>query len=348
VLDLPSEIARGVTAVLLGTQSTTSTLARRSTTSPEAYDAYLRGNFYYSQRSEPALRLALANYQRALLLDSSFSASRARIAMCLAQMADYGWLPAGKTSEEVLEMGLAVADTAIRRDSASADAWVALGYLAMQQDPPDRLREIQAYERAIALDSNHLEAANRLGWALIINGDQNAASLRVRQVLLQDRGFFTSYRALATIAALEWRLLDARALLDTAITLAPQSRAALEDRAAVNILLKDWAAAEQDLASVSRLPTPRWHESLWPTLEAARGHSAVALDWLRANREARDEERAAVLVAIGRRKEGLQILETRRPSSAILINSIFWGLQSDSAFQAILAEARRRENRSVR
>jgi adenylate cyclase len=348
MLDLPSDIARGIAAKLVGTDGTIAAQLRRSTTNPEAYDAYLKGNFHFTQRSEAALRLALASYQRALLLDSSFSAPRARIAMCYAQMLDYGWLPAGMTRSEVVALGQAVADTAVRRDSTSADAWVALGYLAMQQDPPDRLREIQAYERAIALDSNHLEAAMRLGFALILNGDYDAASQRLRQVLLLDQGFFTSYRALARIAALEGHLQHARALLDTAITLGPQSLPAFEDRAAINILLNDLAAAEQDLASVRRLQPHVGSRALVPMLEIAKGRPAAATDWLRANPEAPGEDRAAVLFALGRREEGVRILDEGRGTTLELIHARFWGLQSDSGFRAVLAEARRRENRSLR
>ena len=345
MLDLPSQIAQGVARTLAGGENAAAgSLSRRLTTNAEAYDAYLKGNFYYSQRTEPAMKLALANYQRALALDSDFVAARARTAMCYGQMADYTWLPKGVTKAAVAAQGLALADAAVRQDSASADAWVAIGYLVSSHSPVDARRTVEAYQRAITLDRNHVEAHNRLAWIMLDLGEYDAAAQGWRSALGLDPGFYVAYRGLARIAALQGGLAKARALLDTAIAMAPQSRDLFAERAQVSLLLGDLAHAERDVATLTNLgvsPNLVW---VVPMLEGAKGNPSAVRAWLRAHPSVEVERRAGLLYVIGDRDEALRTLERSEAGSTALTNPPIWGpLQSEPRFQAVLKSARARE-----
>lgn len=346
MLDLPLEIAKSVATVLAGGERTASaaSLSRRLTTNPEAYDAYLRGNFHFSLRSESAVKLALADYQRALTLDPAFHAARARIAMCYGQMADYEWLPSGMTREGVAALGLALAEMAVRQDSTSADAWVAIGYLVGTQHTVDGRRKVEALRTAINLDRYHVEAHIRLAWAMVFSGDFEAATEGMRRVLALDPGFYVAYRGFARIAALQGDLVKARALLDTAIAMAPQSGPAVADRATVSLLLGDLGSADRDLEHVARLgwsPIDNW---LIPMLEGANGNPSAVRAWLRAHPLVWPEQRAGLLYSIGDREEAFRTLEQGGVRTDRLTHAVTWGpLRSEPRFKAVVKSARKRD-----
>ena len=127
LVSLAPEIATRLSTALVGQlgQETRAAVAERPTTNSEAYEAYLRANFAVAERTREKLERALVDYRRALALDPSFNAARARIGFVLSLLADFGWFPAGETPRGVIARGLAVVDSAIRQDSAWADSWLA-------------------------------------------------------------------------------------------------------------------------------------------------------------------------------------------------------------------------------
>jgi len=87
-------------------------LAVRPSRNPEAYDHYLRGNYFIARRNPTDARLAIDQYQQAVALDSSFTAALARIGYSYGLFLDWGWTYPGLTWDSILGRGFFVADRA--------------------------------------------------------------------------------------------------------------------------------------------------------------------------------------------------------------------------------------------
>src|SRR5262249_31557499 len=95
-------------------------LAIRPSRNPEAYDHYLRGNYFLARRTAGDTRFAIDQYQKAVALDSSFTAALARIGYGYALYLDWGWTYPGLPRDSILRRGFAVADQALALDSNAA------------------------------------------------------------------------------------------------------------------------------------------------------------------------------------------------------------------------------------
>ena len=107
-----------------------SVLSLRPSQSPEAYDHYLRGNFYLTRRTSEADGLrALEEYQAALRIDPRFAAALGRLGLVYGIYASFPWIDPGPGMDSLITLGIAAADRAIELDSSSADGWLARGFL---------------------------------------------------------------------------------------------------------------------------------------------------------------------------------------------------------------------------
>src|SRR5690606_12594802 len=75
VLELEDSIAEEVATALLPqlTSEERGRLERRGTNVPEAYEAYMRGRYFWSRFSDDGLRKAVAEFQRAIELDPEYA-----------------------------------------------------------------------------------------------------------------------------------------------------------------------------------------------------------------------------------------------------------------------------------
>ncbi|HRP07020.1 MAG TPA: protein kinase [Gemmatimonadales bacterium] len=136
---------------LLGTRSVADTeitmAQRRGTSNREAYDLYLKGQYYLTRR-RPGLEGAVRSFEAAIAADNQFARAYAGLANALALLTYFGEQPLDE--QRVLD----VAHRALAIDSAQADAYVALGILHMSVGrlavAEDELRSAIALEPANA------------------------------------------------------------------------------------------------------------------------------------------------------------------------------------------------------
>jgi signal transduction histidine kinase len=99
-----------------------------------------------------------------------------------------------------------------------ARAWFLLAR-ACEDDPQRGDRAMTSYQRGLALQPGHVEAACRLALLLLARGDAEAALAEIERVLRVDRAYGTAWRNAArlldvqspTVAAVVGRILDAAA-----------------------------------------------------------------------------------------------------------------------------------------
>ena len=124
LVSLQSEIAKDVSthlkAKLSGAEETKVT--RTATTDPEAYQAYLKGRYFWNRRTGENLKKGIEQFKLATDRDPNYALAFAGLADCYAVLSEY----AGTPSSETLPRSKAYAERALAIDSRLAEAHATL------------------------------------------------------------------------------------------------------------------------------------------------------------------------------------------------------------------------------
>jgi TolB-like protein len=319
VFAVQAEVAESVAVQVGGrlTPGERAVITRRPTRNNEAYRLYLYGNTRMGRRTPEDLREAVASFEQAVRLDSTYAAAWARLAVARDIQASWSWEPQ-IGNDSLLAIGRRAARRAVALDSLSADAWFARGL----NDQSDGLvwSAQRALARSIQLDSLNPEALHSYGVLYAVDCPGYCLDLErvgvplLRRALALDPTLRNTWRHMSLLERNEGRLAEAEALLDTALSFGPWSPG-YRDRAYVRLLRRNGAGAQSDLDAQVALDGD---SNMGIRLELAllRGDSVparAALVRLRA-----DTSRGAsfgashVAAALGLRDEALAALEHAR------------------------------------
>jgi TolB-like protein/Tfp pilus assembly protein PilF len=160
LLAIQSEISRSVAEHLPATigEAERRRLARRYTTSPQAYDYFLRGQALFLVRRTRDNQEARALFAKALELDPKFARAYAALAMTYAM--DYRYQASPEASAP-LRRALELAETARQIDPGIPEVYWALGFVQAQSR---RHREaLESLNRAIELNPSYADAYALMG-----------------------------------------------------------------------------------------------------------------------------------------------------------------------------------------
>lgn len=128
---LQDEIAHAVVASLEPTlHKEPATLTVRRRISPEAYNFYLQGRFFWNKRTAEDFRQAIECFRKAIALDSSFAAAMTGIADSCITLAIYG----AEAPETAIRLARESAYQALEIDARLAEAHTSLGGVAALHD----------------------------------------------------------------------------------------------------------------------------------------------------------------------------------------------------------------------
>ncbi|MCI0354134.1 MAG: tetratricopeptide repeat protein, partial [Acidobacteria bacterium] len=161
--DVAQGIARSLALELLPAQR--AALARSPTTSTAAHDAYLKGRFYWSERTESSLRKSLEYFQLAVERDANYARGYAGLADSYNLLADYGAL----APSEALPKALAAARKALELDDSLAEAHASLGWTSMVYEWDWTTAE-REFQRALQLDPGYAPAHQWRAYLLRVSG----------------------------------------------------------------------------------------------------------------------------------------------------------------------------------
>jgi TolB-like protein len=332
------------------------TSARRLPTSDaQAYEYYLRGNYYLGRRTPPFVEQAIAQYRLAVARDPAFAAAHARIAYSYALLLDWGWAYAGKPPEQLLHDGLQLVSEAVRLDSMSADAWMARAYLLESSDPVRMAGAAEAFERAIAMDPRNTEALHQYAQVHEALGNWDAAMAAFHRTLLLEPDRSLPYVAMASIEWKRGRPVEARKLSDSALVLDPGASYVLSARAVLRVHEGDVKGALEDAETAVHVEDGYSippHSVLAIALARSGAMARAGLEVDRALSEVPDPSApsptdarfiASALIALGRRNEALDILERAKPRGAWLwfytLAPDFEPVKNDPRFIRVMRDA---------
>jgi TolB-like protein len=133
---------------------------------PAAYDAYLRGRYFWDKKSADGYRQALLHFQRATELDPSYAAAYAGLAdvhsMLGIDVNALAKVDPTASPGQAFDRAKQYALKAIQLDEGLADAHSALGFVLILHDW-DWDEAARHFRRALELDPNNMEAHRRHG-----------------------------------------------------------------------------------------------------------------------------------------------------------------------------------------
>jgi TolB-like protein len=287
-----------------------SALARRAQQNPEAHDLYLRGRFFWTQRSEEGLRRAIDLYRESIDREPGNTYALSGLADAYAVSAWYSYL----SPDDGYGRAKQIAAQALAIDSTLAEPNASLGYVALYYDW-DWKNAQRLFQRSIALDSTYATAHQWYGNYHIARGELPEAVAEFRAAEQLDPanristaavcwGLLFSHRAREALAQCQ-RGLD----LDSTLAVAHLWRGqSLE-------LLADTAAAITELETAVRFG----HRSAVTVAglahaQARFGHAPAARTLLSELESATGRYRpsyeiATVYAALGERDQAIRFLE---------------------------------------
>jgi TolB-like protein len=290
------------------------TTPRASLKSPEALDAYLRGLQSLDRGSQEGFEAAVANFQQALSLDSTFAPAAISLAQAYAWIGTEGWQPPRVIFERAREAVL----LAQRLDPKSPVPHVSMAviHIAYDWDWAGADRELQL---AFAWGPRKFYGAQTAAWLAAARGQWDDARQLAIEAMALDPLNAKAYETLGYFVYLHsGRLAEAEQSLRRALQIAPGyaggrfflgealmlqghletalvefQKETMDDGQLVGSAMVDFAAGRKAASDKHLAEAIRQNATDWPygiaSVYAFRGEKDRAFEWLDRAYEARDE-----------------------------------------------------------
>jgi len=151
---------------------------QRGTANAEAYQAYLRGRYFWNKRTGESLQKAVGHFEQAIEKDPNFALAYTGLADCYQLLAEYG----AATPHEAFPKAKAASQKALEIDDQLAEAHTGLGYTQTFYDW-DWAGAEQSFKRALELNPNYATAHQWYGEYLIVRGRFDEARAHFERAL---------------------------------------------------------------------------------------------------------------------------------------------------------------------
>jgi TolB-like protein/DNA-binding winged helix-turn-helix (wHTH) protein len=276
-----------------------------------AYELYLRGRFYWNQRSESSLKQAVDYFRQTIAEAPDYAPAHAAMADCYAQLV-YGcyvaptegfaqaraalgrarsldpYSPEMLASEGYLHMyfdwdfdaAQRKFEEAITKNPNLAPAYDWMGVLLTAKEKPESARA--ALERARRLDPGSLPIATDLGFHLHYRGRNKQSAETLRRVLSRDPNFGPAHFWMGRVLNAEGDCKGARLELASVPASLQQWQPLIAARGYVAGVCGDRNGAGSDLKLFEEMAKTRFVTSYGiAVIEAGLGDTDAALLWLR-------------------------------------------------------------------
>ena len=176
--DVAQSIARKVEVTISGEEHARLSAAR--TVDPEAYEAYLKGRYYWNKRTADSMPKAALYFEQAITKDPGFGAAYSGLADCNSGLAWHGFM----SPAEVLPKAYAAAQKAVEIDPQSAEAHASLA-LVLEHKWDWAGAQVE-FKRALDLNPQYANAHHWYGDYLSIQGRHDEALVEAKRALELD------------------------------------------------------------------------------------------------------------------------------------------------------------------
>ncbi|HWY58784.1 MAG TPA: tetratricopeptide repeat protein [Terriglobales bacterium] len=148
---LSERVAQSIRLKLTGEE--TRRFIKRSTERPDAYEAYVKGRYFWNKRTEIGMRKGLEYFRQAIALDPTFAEAYVGVADSYGTLGLYAMLP----PKEAFPAAKEAAKRALEMDDGLAEAHASLGFIHFYYDwnATDAIAE---FRRALADNPNYAMA----------------------------------------------------------------------------------------------------------------------------------------------------------------------------------------------
>jgi len=313
VVALQGDVARAVaTEIQIKlTPQEQARLAGPRQVNPEAYEAYLKGRYYWEKRNEAAINTAIEYFEQAIKVDPNFALAYAGLADAY-NIAGFG-VVASMPRAEAAARCKAAAVKALELDNSLAEAHTALALLKQVADRDWAGAEVE-FRRALELNPGYANAylwysqflrkmgrrdedlamtrralqldpispimLRNMGLALWRWGDIDQAIEQFRKALEIDPNRFNVLLALGWAHTEKGMYAEATAELQKALTLSPGNTLAQGALAYVYAVTGRRAEAGKILNELKRLPKERGASYQIALIYVGLGRNEEALGWV--------------------------------------------------------------------
>ena len=337
LLEVEEEVSRSIVEHIEVnlTQEDRARLASTHAVDPEAHENYLKGRYYFNQRTQGALNKSIASFQQAIAMDSGYALAYSGLADAYAMLGFRGGLP----SKDALSRAKTAALKAIELDHTLAEPHASLAFIAethewdwataereykqaLELKPGDPRAHnwyagnltyvgrfddgISEAKRARDLDPLSLPINNALAGRLLAASRYNEALQQVQETLELDSHFAPAHQTLGWVYLHSGKQEEAIREFQNALQLSGTEDTDLQlDLGFGYAVTGKRDEARRILANLEKL-----HEQgVVPSgsvaiLHGALGESNEAFDWLQKAYEERDPQ--LTYIKTGRRFEPLR------------------------------------------
>ena len=147
----------------------------------EAHDAYLKGLYFFSQRTRHGFEQAIANFSNAVAIDPRYAGAYAQLADAYNLMGQYSWMD----PQDAQSLGWAAAQQAFSLDSSLAEAHAALGFSLWYYKWDITSAEAE-FRKAIELEPENVNAHHWYAQLLMTAGRFSEAEQQMQAALDVD------------------------------------------------------------------------------------------------------------------------------------------------------------------
>jgi TolB-like protein/DNA-binding winged helix-turn-helix (wHTH) protein/Flp pilus assembly protein TadD len=176
--DVAQSIARKVEVTITGEEH--ARLSSVRTVDPEAYEAYLKGRYYWNKRTADSMPRAALYFEQAISKDPGYGAGYSGLADCNSGLAWHGFM----SPADVLPKAYAAAQKAVEIDPQSAEAHASLA-LVLDHKWDWAGAEVE-FKRALELNPQYANAHHWYGDYLSIQGRHDEALREAKRALELD------------------------------------------------------------------------------------------------------------------------------------------------------------------
>jgi TolB-like protein/DNA-binding winged helix-turn-helix (wHTH) protein/Flp pilus assembly protein TadD len=179
-LALQSKVAQAIAEQIRATLSRRQQAALRKprTVSPDAYEAYLKGRYFWNKRTGDGLKKAIDYFSRAIEMDRTYAEAYSGLADSYALAGD--WLYGVLSPQDAFRQARAAATRALALDETLGEAHTSLAF-ALDLYAWDWAAAEKEYKRAIELNPGYATAHHWYGWHLLVMGRTSEGIFEMRR-----------------------------------------------------------------------------------------------------------------------------------------------------------------------